>query len=238
LYDARLATVFRRPGTGVQRQMAEIEIVCPDCGDKRRVSDDLAGKKIKCRKCQAVFAVKGPAPKAPAPAAKPAAAKPAARAPKPIKPKDEEEDDSNPYTMSEVNLAARCPFCADLLDPPDAKICLNCGYDMLRRRRVESKQVYDQTAADYLIWHLSTILTFVGIVILIGVNVFCLINMRGWVKDAFFEEVMGPDCWSTWLVIMSMFPIFFGTRFIIRKLVWRFHPPEKQVKKGSIYDEE
>jgi len=221
--------------------MADFETVCPACGDKRSVSDDLAGKKIKCRKCQSVFTVKAPQAKAPAPAAKPPAkpapATPAARAPKPIKPK-EEEDDASPYQMHDVNLSIRCPFCAQLLDPPDSKICLHCGYDMLKRKRVESKQVYHQTAGDYFMYHISTMATFVGIVALIGVNVFCLFKMREWVKDAFFEEVMGPDCWSTWLVIFSLFPIFFGTRFIIRRLVWRFQPPEKEVKKSSIYDDE
>src|SRR5579871_4394652 len=107
--------------------MAEIVITCPACGDKRTVSDDLAGKKIKCHKCQAIYPVKAPPKPAPAPAVKQPAkavpAKPAARAAKPVKAKEEEED-SNPYTMREENLSIRCPFCAQLLDPPDAKICL------------------------------------------------------------------------------------------------------------------
>jgi hypothetical protein len=226
--------------------MAEIEIACPSCGDKRRVSDDLAGKKIKCKKCQGVFTVKAPPPAAPAgspkpaakPGAQPAPAKPAARAVRPVKAKEEEEENADPYTMREENLSVGCPFCAQLMEPPDAKICLHCGYDMQKRRRVESKQVYEQTGADYFIYHLSTIGCFVGIVVLVGLNVFCLLNMRGWVGGTDIAEVMGPDCFSTWLVIFSCFPIFFAARFIFRRLAYRFTPPEKEVKKGNEFDEE
>src|SRR5262245_54188719 len=123
--------------------MADIEITCPECGNKRAVPGDLVGKKIKCKKCQSVFTVKAPAP--PQPAAK-AAAKPVAKNPSEkvtganpavFGVKKEEEEDATPYTMRQEDLAARCPHCALPLDPPDTKICLHCGYHMQHRRRVE-----------------------------------------------------------------------------------------------------
>ena len=47
---------------------------------------------------------------------------------------DTEEDDAqNPYGVTETNLDPRCPHCAYELDPPDARICLHCGYDMIKR---------------------------------------------------------------------------------------------------------
>ncbi len=77
-----------------------------------------------------------------------------------------------------------------------------------------------------------------AILVVIGVDVYCVMNMRGWIKGAFFEEVMGPDCWSTWIIIVSVFLIFISGRFIVRRLMWRFKPPEKEVRKASEYDEE
>src|SRR5690348_8392198 len=122
-------------GAGVKHPMAEIDITCPECGNRRGVPDDLVGKKIKCKKCQSVFTVKAPV-KATKPAAPPKPVAPAQTEAPPnvfaIK-KEEEKEDRNPYVMREENLAARCPFCAMLMDPPDSKICLHCGYDMQKR---------------------------------------------------------------------------------------------------------
>jgi hypothetical protein len=225
--------------------MAEIDVTCPECGNRRGVPDDLVGKKIKCKKCQSVFTVKAPvkaskpAPPKPAAPAKPAAKPPQTEAPPnvfSIK-KEEEKEDRNPYVMREENLAARCPFCAMLLDPPDAKICLHCGYDMHKRKRVERKIVYHTTAGDYILWHLSTFACMVVFGIVVGVCVFCFINLPDWWSgDA--ADILPASCFQTWLVIMTLFICWFTGRFVFRKLVWRFHPPEAEKKKGDDEDEE
>src|SRR5262245_35301771 len=98
--------------------MAEIQITCPECGNQRGVPDDLVGKKIKCKKCQSVFTVKAAAAKPAAPK-KPTAVKAESSVIPIKKEKEEEKEDRNPYVMKEENLAARCPFCAMLMDPPD-----------------------------------------------------------------------------------------------------------------------
>src|SRR4051794_3321062 len=65
--------------------MAEIKFACPGCHVTLKVSDALAGKKIKCPKCAAIApipaasaapAAPAAAPKAPAPVAKPVMAPP------------------------------------------------------------------------------------------------------------------------------------------------------------------
>jgi hypothetical protein len=233
LYDARRAAVFRPPA-GVNEPMAEIQITCPECGNQRGVPDDLVGKKIKCKKCQSVFTVKAPAAKpAPKPPAKPA--KPAAKPASAIPIKDE-EDDPNPYKMREENLAARCPFCADLLDPPDAKICLHCGYDMTSRKRVEKKIVYETTFVDYLVWHLSTIACFLIVVAVVAVVVVIFINSSDWFENDFIPV----GAFNTWIIIMALFVCWFAGRFVFRKIVWRLHPPEHEKKDeyGDLEDEE
>src|SRR5512143_2862260 len=107
--------------------MATFDLSCPECGNTSKVPDDLVGKKIKCKKCQKIIVVQAPK----SGAAKPTAIKAASPAGK-NKGKDE-DDDKNPYIMQEVNLAARCPHCALPMDPPDAKVCIHCGYHMQKR---------------------------------------------------------------------------------------------------------
>jgi len=220
--------------------MAEIEITCPECANKRSVPDDLAGKKIKCRKCQSIFTVKAPLPKAKPIAAKPIAAKPAGvqtKAAAQIEQKkiDDAEviDGKNPYIMREENLAARCPFCAELMDPPDSKICLHCGYDMVKRKRRESKVTFERTFGDYVLHHLPTFGCFVAINILVAFDVIGVMLMEEWIGDA----VLPAGCFQLWLIIFSLFPIWKSGRFIFRRLVWNFHPQEKEKKKREDEDD-
>lgn len=208
--------------------MADIDITCPECGNKRSVPDDLAGKKIKCRQCQSIFTVKPPPPKAKAITAKPPAKKTAAQ----LKKEDDEEvaDGKNPYGVQDENLAARCPFCAQLMDPPDAMICLHCGYDMQKRRRVERKITYEITAVDYLLHHIPTFLCFNAIGIIVGFVIFCVINMDDWIVGTFADGVCPASCFQTWCVLFGAYPVWLCGRFIFRRLVWYFHPPEQEKK--------
>src|SRR5262249_54214419 len=137
---------------------------------------------------------KAPPPKAPAanaPAAKPAVKTVSAKPVPAKKAEDEYEAAKNPYIMREENLAARCPFCAQTLDPPDSRICLHCGYDMQKRKRVESKKTYEITAGDYFMYHLPTILCFIGFCILITIDVLSLIFAEDIMEGSWFEEEQG-----------------------------------------------
>ena len=195
--------------------MAILEVSCPKCGNTSKVSDELAGKKIRCKKCQNVISVGKPAAKGDA---KPPGAKP---------PGPHDDDDRKPYIMKEENLAARCPFCAMQLDPPDARICIHCGYNMHKRHLIATKKTYERTPVDYLLWHLPTVGCFIGIGVLIGICVFCAISMNDWIDEDFPVK---PGCFSVWIIVMSCFPIFFMGRFIFRRLVWHFAPEEKLMK--------
>ena len=42
-----------------------ITIKCPECGDKRSVPDEFAGKKLKCKNCSAIFRASAPPPPLP-----------------------------------------------------------------------------------------------------------------------------------------------------------------------------
>ncbi len=203
--------------------MADIQISCPECGNKRGVPEQLVGKKIKCKKCQAVFVVKA------------ASAKSAtSRSDGAIPIKKEEEDDRTAYALRDESLATRCPFCALPMDPPDAKICLNCGYDMLKRRRVDRKVVYERTFADYLLWHLPTIGLTLLVFIVIGVTIFLCIRVY---PEQFDNAVLPPGCFQVWTVIIMLFVVYKSGRFIVRRLFREFNPPEKE-KRGEELEEE
>ncbi len=92
-----------------------ILIVCPECDKQIKAPENVLGKKVRCKFCQASFvASKGGSAKPPAakpakpPAGKPPAPKPPAG--KPAKPAvDEDDDDPNPYGMINVNLSRAVP---------------------------------------------------------------------------------------------------------------------------------
>lgn len=201
--------------------MATIDITCEKCSNTSKVPDNLVGKKIRCKKCQNVIAVKAPA--------KGADAKSGAKPSDGKKPHD--DVDRVPYGMQEVNLAARCPHCAQPMDPPDAQICLHCGYHMRKRELVKTKETYEITGVDYLLWHLPTLGCFFGIWFLVGVCVFAGINMGDWVSGSGVDGIVPPGCFTTWLIVMCAYPIWFQIRFVFRRLVWQFTPPEKEKEK-------
>lgn len=144
---------------------------------------EAAGKKIKCKACEHIFVVPGgggpPRPAVAKPAAakpKPVAAKPRlveeppsppppAEASAPIPFADDEDDDTPGAKPKAYDMPIdpnedipRCPFCAIDLDPPDTKVCLNCGYDLTERKRHRTVKTYALTGGDYFKWWLPAII--------------------------------------------------------------------------------
>lgn len=196
--------------------MATYDFSCPQCGNTSKVNDGLVGKKIRCKKCQQIMVVQAEGKATAIKSAKP-----------PAKKKDKDDDDRVSYTMREENLAARCPHCAQLMDPPDARICLHCGYDLQKRERKASKLTVEHAAPDYILWHLPTFGCFVADMTLITIVVLCVWNRSDWFD---FTDVIPAGCWATWIVVVCLFFMFLATRFIVRRLVWNFTPPEKEYK--------
>src|SRR5262245_36566364 len=127
-----------------------VEIPCPNCEKSLKVPDSVFGKKIKCKHCGHTFVVPDPdeQPGKPAKSVKPskpggttAKAKPKDEpkeepkpqpAPAAKTPLDDDDDDSatpNPFGVVEEKDVARCPHCAKELEPPDAIICVHCGFN-------------------------------------------------------------------------------------------------------------
>lgn len=220
-----------------------ILVTCGDCGKQIKAPPMAAGKKIRCPKCKTILSV-------PLPEAEPVSAGDK----KATFDFDREVIEAkNPYGVEEVSLAPRCPHCAHDIDPPDARICLNCGYDMEQRGRRESKTVYERTAADFIMWHLPTLGCFLGIAALWGGFVY----YHYWLPEVVLEkknaELLAqsrwgyfddPPDWSAvifhwgievWLIVIALFFTWRLSRFAFRRLFFEFLPPEK-AKRGKTED--
>ena len=220
-----------------------LDISCPNCGKKLKVPAELEGKKLKCKDCQEVFAVK--APKAPPP--------PKAEEKPPETPKSpflDEDDDENlppgvapkPMGVIREDDAPRCPHCANELDPPDAVVCKFCGFNNKTRVKAESKKVIEADAADWATHLAPGIIAAVIAIALIVVDIICWVNMSDWLSGSFLEKddknpVTGnveyfvkPGAFTMGIIAVSVFIIIPAGRFAFRRLVLHAKPVEK-VKK-------
>lgn len=106
------------------------------CGVALNVPDTMAGKGVKCPKCQSVIAV---APSSNAAAAATAPAKPAA-----AKPTATASQDAMSKLLDSAGLKKRegvfCPSC-DRSIPPGAAICVGCGYNLEAGSKIEGFEV-------------------------------------------------------------------------------------------------
>jgi ribosomal protein L37E/DNA-directed RNA polymerase subunit RPC12/RpoP len=234
-----------------------VEIPCPECEKTLKVPDTVFGKKIKCKYCTHAFVVKDPN-EAKKPGVKPskpggAAVKPKKEEPKPEPKKEEEKPADAPYKFQDdddegakpnplgvINEedVARCPFCAKELDPPDAKVCIHCGFNNMTRTRAESKKVWAPDTNDW-INHLGpgvlALVIFIGLIVL---DILCWVNMRGWMTDTFLQKdekdaqgeiafYVKPGAFITFVIAATILPIIGTARFAIRRLFIEYQPTEK-----------
>ena len=226
-----------------------IRTTCPACGTAYQIPAHLAGKTVKCKACGAgvpVPAAPGAPVKAKAPKAKPA--KPAdaimAFAPEPpTKPADDDETDDPYGTVKDELDVPRCPFCAVELDPPDTKICLNCGYDLMERKRHESKKVYTTSTGEYLLHWLPALVWLTVVVAFFTLSVLVKMNVYSWLDGTFLQNeekdfgtqekgwLIDPLCCIIFVWVISAFLIFKGLKFAIKRLYFNWRP-EETVKKA------
>jgi DNA-directed RNA polymerase subunit M/transcription elongation factor TFIIS len=245
--------------------MAKLEIDCPKCQKTMLVPESAIGKRIRCKSCSAVFTVpdddadepttprREPAkpkttavkPKAAAPVkAKPASADPPPPPPAdgPIAFADDDDDGIKQYTITQDDSdVPRCPRCAIELDPPDTKLCLNCGFDLVRRVRHQTKKVYAFTTGDYIMYWLPAVLWILTLLTLIGVVAYFWVNMRGiWLENEFLiaddknkltEEtkfVIDPNACNVCCSVLVLGLGAWGVPVIYRRIV---HPKPQEVEK-------
>jgi hypothetical protein len=208
---------------------ATITITCPECRKQITAPAEVVGKKVRCKACGHVFPVKGdPAPAGKAPAAKaPAGKAPAKAAGKPAnaKPADDEEEGSDPYAVSDLKLAPRCPNCANEMESEESVICLHCGYNTQTRIQAKMKKTYDTTGWHYFVWLLPGISCVIGIILLIVWDIWFCTQIDDYVKDEWYEFISSGGI-KMWQTIATVFMMFGMLMFAIKRLIFNYTPPE------------
>lgn len=221
-------------------------ISCPECDKQIKVAEEVVGKKIRCKECGNVFPVKKPkgAPVKKEEKDKPPAAAKAKPADKETSAQtnarldDEEDDGKNPYSLAEDDGGKpRCPNCVKELESPDDKICTHCGYNLVTRKRHETKAVYEPTGEEVFYWLLPGILCVVGILVSIGICIFVCVKVRGWMMGGWFHDeeaqkwILKPGCFMLFSVFVTGFVSYYLGKFAYKRLVVNNKPPEKEIEK-------
>ena len=217
---------------------APIEMKCPNCEKVLKVPPAVFGKRIKCRHCSHAFVVPDPAAKAARAAAKP---QPAGPAPPPAKSPFLDDDDEGPAkieVISEGDEDPRCPHCAQLLDPPDAIICIHCGFNNVTRAKASTRKVWAPTFEDWFMHLVPGIVALSICIALIVLNVICLTRMRDWLEGSFLEMdekdaagrkrfFVAPGFFIALIMFFSLIIFIPAVKFAFRRLVKEYRPPEK-----------
>ena len=235
---------------------ATLDITCTKCGKAMKVPAEFEGKKIRCKECQQILLVSAAKPakaaKATKAAAKPAQAESGTKPspPPPSAPKsrfheeDEEEDEKNPKAMGVIKEEdiARCPHCAKELDPPDAVVCISCGFNNKTREKFNTKKTIKPEANDWMNHLGPGIIALVIAVGLIVMDILVLLNMKDWIAGSFLEledkdpvtgatrYIIKPGAFIAMIWAFSVIVIIPAGRFAFRRLALDYKP-EERVKK-------
>lgn len=231
-----------------------VEMQCPECDEPLKIPPSVFGKKIKCKFCQHVFVVKDPNPAAKTKPAKPnkpgkAAGKPpAASAPPPSPPPpepkknlwDEGEADEDVSLIEEEDVA-RCPHCAKELEPPEALVCIHCGFNNLTRQKADTKTVWAPDAMDWFMHLLPGLLALAFAIAAIVLDIICTMKMRDWMTGGMLEKdekdasgrnqmYVAPGAFIFLIIFLSLGIIVPAMKFACKRLAIDYKPSE-QVKK-------
>jgi DNA-directed RNA polymerase subunit M/transcription elongation factor TFIIS len=202
--------------------MAAANVACPKCSDVFRASEDVLGKRIRCPACGFAFTVEKFTDAM-------AVAKPTAK-PKPKK-DDDDDADANPFGVKTLDLAPRCPNCANEMESEDAVICLFCGYNTQTRRIGKTKKVRHITGGDRAKWLLPGIACLLGIVVLIITQAAYVLlfgdAMRG--KDYWLWNMLCSEPSYLWMTMITCGIIWGMGRFAFKRLILEPTPPEDEI---------
>jgi hypothetical protein len=203
------------------------------------VPESVRGKKVRCKKCGGVVPVPVGAVDTRVQTEQAQARAKAAAV------EEEQGIAKDPYGVTETSLAPRCPHCAYELDPPDARICLHCGYDMIKRQRRPSIKTFDLTAGDWFKWLAPGILCLLAIGVIVGGAIYyhyylpydvlipkeadALLNDRlgAFEKDISFSAYMFHPGIEVWMAVVGIWLIWKSGRFAFRRLILNFRPEER-----------
>jgi hypothetical protein len=203
---------------------ADMVISCPECHKQFKGRPDLQGKRVRCSGCGQTFLVKSPAPDkaASGPGAGGAPARPKGKG----GPADDEWEDPNPYGVTTLDIRARCPHCANLMQSEDAVICLHCGYNTQTRQLGSTRKLVQHSGGDYFFHLLPGLLCVLGILFLINWDIFLCTYLPGMIKDS-WAEFLDAESMRLWNAVISLFLMWGLGMFAFKRLILEPAPPEK-----------
>jgi ribosomal protein L37E len=231
---------------------ATAAITCPSCENALNVPVQFFGKKIKCKQCGHAFVVQDPGGPAGKPRAKSAAVSPPPPPPPPPTPTepkkrvlwDDEDEEASGGMAKPLGLVEdgseipRCPHCAKELEPPDAKVCIHCGFNNVTRAKANTVKVWAPTAEDWIRHLLPGILALAIAIGLIVLNIITATNMREWLEGSFLESddkdasgrkklYVAPGAFIFFLAAISLMIFVPAAKFAFKRLVKEYRPTER-----------
>jgi len=147
-----------------------------------------------------------------------------------VRGKDHFGSDGKPYSMTDVNLLPRCAYCAAELPSEDTIVCLNCGYNMQTRTRVEPKRTYAITPQDIFIWRLPGIICAVVCLLFVAFVAFLWLGLERLAehnKNAWWT-FLAALWFEIWGSVFAGFIIWFTGYLAYMRLVVNRNPPEEE----------
>jgi hypothetical protein len=190
-------------------------ITCPECKKKFKGKADLQGKKIRCPFCKEPFVVAADEEQAT------------------ITPTSDGEGDdefdagSNPYGITKLDLAPRCPNCANEMESETAVVCLFCGYNTLTRTWGKTAKVVELTFRDYFMHLLAGLIAMLMVLLLIsGVIYYCLVlpTMKKW---AWLDTITDHESTRLWVAAIALGMTWGFGYFAFKRLILQTKPPDK-----------
>jgi len=197
-----------------------VSVTCPECKKAVKIPEEMLGRKLRCKGCDETFVAR---------AAKKAA--PVLKKPKKASGDGEDaDDDGKEYGVTEEYLGARCPECANPMEDEEAIICLHCGYNTRTRQRAESKIVEEQSALDYFLWWLPGIACVLAFLALVGFDIWYCLDINRIVGEEWYSFIASGGI-KLWLVVFSLWPMFYAVKFAVKRLIFNYEPPERLVRR-------
>jgi hypothetical protein len=152
---------------------------------------------------------------------------------------DDDEGDGKPYEVTSVDLAPRCPSCANELQSEEDVICLHCGFNLRTREAAKTRKVKDVTGGDVFMHLLPGIAAAVLFFILFGIMVTFII-----LRAMLFAATWNPEfaqgdnatftlnccsCCTIWTVLACGYFMYLSGRFTIKRLIYEPKPPEVEL---------
>jgi hypothetical protein len=140
---------------------------------------------------------------------------------------EDEYGEAKAYDATELDLAPRCPHCANEMESADAVVCLFCGYNTETREIGQTKKLLQTTGGEQLWWLLPGLLSFLGVVVLgIACLFFCL-ELPALAKDRWFR-FLDHESMRMWVTMFGLIVMWGLGIFAYKRLIMQPTPPEKK----------